>query len=67
MITGIDLENDIVLIQGSINPRHVSLTESVVKKGIDNGRIDAETRRYVPVDFDFQRLAGALLIASDVD
>ena len=66
LVAGIDLEDDVVLIEGRVDPRHVTLAEGVVEKGIDHGGIDAEARSDLAVDLDSQRPTGALLIAGDI-
>jgi hypothetical protein len=50
LVARIDFEDDVVFIQGRINPRHMALTKGVVENGIDQGGIDSETGSDVPVD-----------------
>ena len=42
LVARIDFEDDVVFIQGRVNPRHVALTKGVVENGIDQGGIDSQ-------------------------
>ena len=44
----------------------MALAECIVKQGIDDGGIDTKTGSDLPIDFDIQRPAVALLVAGDV-
>jgi hypothetical protein len=63
---GQNLHYHVIAVELSEVLRHLTLPERIVERIVDQLRMDAETRRLVPVDGQGQRRAAGLLIARNV-
>ncbi len=59
-----DLHDDVILIAGVVDGRHLALAVGVIKRVVDLGDRDAEPRRSVSVDLEIGLQALVLLIGN---
>src|SRR5271169_1581955 len=63
----VDLQNNVVLLQGGVNGRNNTLAEGVVERVVDHVGQDTVTRGDIALDRDVEHRRGIELISGDVD
>ena len=63
---GIDLQDDVVLVQRRVHGRDDALAEGVVERVVDRGGQDAVARGDLALDRDVEQRPGIELVGGDV-